>query len=104
MKDSPYSWCKNSWVAVRHGGKIAYAQWEDTGPYEENDVAYVFGTAAPENTEGAGAGLDVSPAVKDYLGLQDVDSTDWAFVTQTNVPSGPWTQIITTDLGDNTVN
>ena len=37
-----------------------------------------------------GAGLDVSPAVRDYLGLQSTDVTDWKFVDFSEVPSGPW--------------
>lgn len=94
-----YSWCKNTWIAIHHNGKTAYAQWEDVGPYEEDDVAYVFGTAAPKNSRGAKAGLDVSPAVRDYLGLGDVDRADWQFVGVGNVPTGPWTQIITTNKG-----
>jgi hypothetical protein len=94
-----YSWCKNSWIAIRHGNKIAYAQWEDVGPFGEDDFNYVFGTAAPSNRRDAKAGLDVSPAVRDYLGLQDVDKTDWTFVPASAIPNGPWKQITTTTLG-----
>jgi len=43
-----------------------------------------------------GAGLDVSPAVRDYLGLQETDVTDWKFVEFSEVPRGPWSR-----LGDN---
>ena len=100
MKNQPYSWCKNSWIAIHHNGKVVYAQWEDTGPYEEDDTAYVFGSAAPKNKRDAKAGLDVSPAVRDYLNLQDVDKCDWGFVPAASVPSGPWSQIKTTGLGD----
>lgn len=95
------SWCKNSWVAIKHGTKTAYAQWEDVGPFDEDDYAYVFGTAAPRNQRGAKAGLDVSPAVRDYLGLQDVDYSDWAFVAASDVPAtGPWRQTVTTGVGE----
>jgi hypothetical protein len=97
---SNYSWCKNSWIAIRHNGKIAYAQWEDVGPFGEDDTGYVFGNSQPKNKQDAKAGLDVSPAVKDYLGLQDVDKTDWIFVASQNVPEGPWKQIITTTTGE----
>ena len=96
---STYSWCKNSWVAISHGGKIAYAQWEDAGPFSEDDIDYVFGTAEPKNKQGAKAGLDVSPAVKDYLGLSDVDRCDWGFVDASNVPEGPWKNVLTTTPG-----
>jgi hypothetical protein len=34
--------------------------------------------------------LDVSPAVRDYLGLQPTDVTDWQFVNTQDVPPGPW--------------
>jgi hypothetical protein len=94
-----YSWCKNSWVAIRHGNKIAYAQWEDVGPFLEDDFNYVFGSAAPSNKRDAKAGLDVSPAIRDYLGLQDVDRTDWTFVPASAVPDGPLKQFVTTSLG-----
>lgn len=96
LKMQHISWCKNSWIAVHHNGKVAYAQWEDAGPFGENDAAYVFGAAQPRNTTGEHAGLDVSPAIHDYLGLQDVDRCDWSFVASATVPSGPWKQIITT--------
>jgi len=104
LKNQSGSWCKNSWIAIRHNGKVAYAQWEDAGPYGEDDVSYVFGSAAPKNKIDTGAGLDVSPAVHDYLGLGDVGSCDWTFVSAGQVPSGPWSQIITSSSGDNTVN
>ena len=96
---SPISWCKNAWVKVTKGGKTAYAQWQDVGPLQEDDVNYVFGTARPANTWGAKAGLDVSPAVRDYLGLAGVDTTSWSFVPASSVPAGPWKNIVTTNLG-----
>jgi hypothetical protein len=34
--------------------------------------------------------LDVSPAVRDYLGLAPTDVTDWQFVEVRDVPPGPW--------------
>ena len=40
-----------------------------------------------------GAGLDVSPAVRDYLGLQPTDVTDWRFVDFSEVPRGPWSAL-----------
>jgi hypothetical protein len=41
-----------------------------------------------------GAGLDVSPAVRDYLGLkQQTDVTDWRFVDFSEVPRGPWSAL-----------
>ena len=37
-----------------------------------------------------GAGVDVSPAVRDYLGLGSLGLVDWRFVEQGNLPIGPW--------------
>lgn len=94
---SPHtSWCKNAWIKITKGGKSAYAQWQDVGPMHEDDAGYVFGTAKPKNTWGAKAGLDVSPAVRDYLGLQGIDTTSWTFVHASAVPAGPWKNIVTT--------
>jgi len=62
----------------------------------EDDKAYVFGTSQPQNTVNDNAGLDVSPAVRDYLGLNDIDKTDWQFVDEEDVPDGPWKEIVTT--------
>ena len=90
------SMCKNQWIKITKGGKTAYAQWEDVGPFGEDDKAYVFGGATPKSKENSHAGLDVSPAVHDYLGLGDVDKTDWQFVAASDVPDGPWKKIITT--------
>ena len=41
-------------------------------------------------TSNRNAGLDVSPAVRDYVGLSDIDVCDWKFVEFREVPSGPW--------------
>lgn len=95
-----YSWCKNSWVEITYKNKTAYAQWEDSGPYLENDYPYVFGSKTPSNRTKPRAGLDVSPAVRDYLGLPDVSKTNWRFVGTGRVPTGPWKNIQTTSLGD----
>ncbi len=92
---SKYSWCKNSWVAVRCQGKVAYGQWEDAGPNGEDDVNYVFGNALPLNQFDTKAGLDVSPAIRDYLSLSGENKCDWTLVNFANVPDGPWKQIIT---------
>lgn len=98
-KSNTISWCKNAWIKISKNGKVAYAQWQDVGPLQEDDVDYVFGTARPKNTWGAKAGLDVSPAVRDYLGLSGIDTTSWAFVPASAVPAGPWKNIVTTSQG-----
>jgi hypothetical protein len=88
--------CKNRWIKIMKGGKAAYAQWQDVGPFKEDDKNYVFGSASPKSKTNNNAGLDVSPAVNDYLGLSDVDKVDWQFVDPDAVPAGPWKKIVTT--------
>lgn len=83
---------KNHWIAVEHNGKTAYAQWEDVGPYFENDSAYVFGTASPKYK---GSGLDISPATADYLGFHDTGKVNWRFVDDSQVPDGAWKKMVT---------
>jgi hypothetical protein len=88
--------CKDRWVAIRKGNRTVYAQWEDAGPFRTDHWEYVFGNERPKPNLNHGAGLDVSPAVRDYLGLEDTDVTDWKFVEFSEVPPGPWAR-----LGDN---
>jgi hypothetical protein len=76
--------CNGRWIAVRHAGRVCYAQWRDSGPRVTDDAGYVFGNARPK----ADRGLDVSPAVRDYLGLKDLDICDWTFVSAPR--PGPW--------------
>lgn len=89
------SMCKNQWLRMVHGNLTAYAQWEDVGPFQVDDSLYVFGGDQPRNLENDSAGLDVSPAVHDYLGLTGLDKVDWQFVPFDSVPDGPWKNIIT---------
>jgi len=88
------SLCKNRWIKIIKGNLIAYAQWEDVGPFETDDSRYVFGSEQPKNTFN-GTGLDVSPAVRDYLGLTGFDKVSWQFIEFVDVPDGPWKNIIT---------
>lgn len=88
--------CKGRWVVVRHRGREAYAQWEDCGPFRTDHWQYVFGNQRPLPNLNQGAGLDVSPAVRDYLGMRGKDVADWRFVEFSEVPRGPWAQ-----YGDN---
>jgi len=82
--------CKGRWVAIRHGKKVCYAQWEDVGPFQTDHWQYVFGSERPRPNRNRDAGLDVSPAVRQYLALDNVDFCDWKFVEFLRVPSGPW--------------
>ena len=75
-----HSTCKDRWVAIRKGNRTVYAQWEDAGPFRTDYWQYVFGNERPKIALNKGAGLDVSPAVRDYLGLSETDLTDWRFV------------------------
>jgi hypothetical protein len=88
--------CKGRWIAIRHKDRVAYAQWEDCGPFRTDHAAYVFGNERPKKNLNKGAGLDVSPAVRDYLRMDDTDVTDWKFVDFDEVPQGPWAK-----FGDN---
>ena len=85
--------CKGRWIAIHKGNRTVYAQWEDAGPFRTDHWEYVFGNERPKPNLNRGAGLDVSPAVRDYLGLQDTDVTDWKFVEFSEVPPGPWARL-----------
>ncbi len=82
--------CRNRWIEITHEGRTCYAQWSDCGPFRTDDWNYVFGPGVPEPNLNHGAGLDVSPAVRDYLGLSGMDVTSWRFVDYPDVPPGPW--------------
>jgi hypothetical protein len=84
--------CRDRWVAVRNArnGRTAYAQWSDCGPFRTDHFEYVFGDKRPSPNLNGGAGLDVSPAVRDYLGINSTDVTDWRFVELRDVAAGPW--------------
>ncbi len=89
--------CRDRWIAIRNAsGRVCYAQWSDCGPYRTDHWEYVFGRARPIPNMNGGAGLDVSPAVRDYLKLNSIDVTDWKFVEFSEVPRGPWS-----DFGEN---
>jgi len=89
---------KGRWLAIRRGNKVCYAQWEDCGPFFTDHWQYVFGHERPKSNLNQNAGLDVSPAVRDYLGLDNIDVCDWRFVDIREVPAGPWAM-----YGNNTI-
>jgi len=83
--------CRSRWVEIRNqAGKTCYAQWSDCGPGGTDQWQYVFGNQIPAANSMHGAGLGVSPAVRDYLGLTELDVTSWRFVDYPDVPSGAW--------------
>ena len=87
------STCKGRWISIHKGNRTVYAQWEDAGPFRTDHWQYVFGDERPKPNLNRGAGLDVSPAVRDYLGLEETDVTDWKFVDFSEVPRGPWSKV-----------
>lgn len=87
--------CRDRWLAIKRGTRIVYAQWSDCGPFRTDHWQYVFGNDKPRPNLNQGAGLDVSPAVRDYLGMNSAgghDVTDWKFVDFRDVPPGPWSR------------
>ena len=93
FKQPGRSVCKGRWLAIRHKNRIAYAQWEDCGPFRTDHWQYVFGKERPKPNINGGAALDISPAVKDYLGINGItDVCDWKFVEFSEVPQGPWSR------------
>jgi hypothetical protein len=83
--------CKGRWVAIRHGKRTCYAQWEDVGPFQIDHWQYVFGSERPRPNRNQDAGIDVSPAIRDFLGMTGMDVCDWKFVSPLEIPDGPWT-------------
>lgn len=79
--------------AKRVAVSIGDAQWSDVGPGRSDHWQYVFGNELPKQKGKASPGLSVSPAVRDFLGLQDSDVTDWKFVEARDVPIGPWARL-----------
>jgi hypothetical protein len=83
--------CRDRWIAIRAAnGKVCYAQWSDCGPFRTDHWQYVFGNEKPKPNLNQGAGLDISPAVRDFLDVGSTDVTDWKFVDFKDVPKGPW--------------
>lgn len=82
--------CHGRWVAIHHEGKVCYAQWEDVGPFEVDHWQYVFGNESPRANRNQSAGIDLSPAVRDYLGLKSGEPVEWRFVNDRQIPRGPW--------------
>ncbi|MEO1856515.1 MAG: hypothetical protein ABGY95_03985 [Rubritalea sp.] len=84
--------CKGRWLAIHYGHKVCYAQWEDCGPFYTDDHAYVFQNSRPKPNRNGNTGLDVSPAVRDFLGVKSGQRVSWKFVESADVPQGPWSE------------
>lgn len=82
--------CKGRWVAIHHAGRVCYAQWEDVGPFAVDHWQYVFGSDSPRPNRNQDAGIDLSPAVRDFLQLRSGATVEWRFAEDREVPAGPW--------------
>lgn len=82
--------CHNRWVQIYSNRKVCYAQWSDCGPFTTDDYNYVFGKALPKNKKNQSAGIDISPAVRDFLGVGNKVKMHWRFIEFSQVPHGPW--------------
>lgn len=68
--------------------KICYALVLDVGPWNTNDIAYVFGGARPQAESGTdttgrptnGAGIDLGEKAWFLLGMADNTDVEWEFV------------------------
>ena len=87
---------KGRWLQIVYGRKYCFAQWEDCGPFNTTDWQYVFGNQRPINSKNNGAGIDLSPAIRDYLGLKSGDKVHWRFVDDASVQQGPWSKYSST--------
>jgi hypothetical protein len=85
-----HSVLKDRWIAIRKGDRVCYAQWEDVGPFQVDHWQYVFGDEMPRPNVNHNAGIDLSPAVRDYLEMSGMDQCDWKFVEAKEIPEGPW--------------
>ncbi|GAA5127455.1 hypothetical protein JIN84_08670 [Luteolibacter yonseiensis] len=82
--------CKDRWIAIHHDGRVCFAQWEDVGPFEVDHWQYVFGKESPRGNRNQSAGIDVSPAVRDFLRMRSGATVEWRFANDKEVPAGPW--------------
>lgn len=87
---------KGRWVQIFLNKRSCYAQWEDCGPWVTDDWEYVFGKKPPKATQNGAAGIDISPAIRDYLGAPSGTKVHWRFVEESQVPYGPWKKYGTT--------
>jgi len=81
---------KGRWIQIHRNGVSCFAQWEDCGPWTTDDWEYVFGNKPPKNVQNGRAGIDISPAVRDYLRIKSGQKVHWRFVEAAQVPYGPW--------------
>lgn len=90
VKAPGQSVCKGRWIAIHFGKRVCYAQWEDCGPFYTDDYRYVFQGKRPKPNRNGNAGLDISPAVRDFLEVSSGQRVSWRFVEAEEVQQGPW--------------
>lgn len=81
---------KGRWLQIFYNKRSCYAQWEDCGPWVTDDWQYVFGNLPPKTRQNGAAGIDISPSIRDYLGVASGGKLHWRFVEEGQVPYGPW--------------
>lgn len=118
---------KNRWIEIYYSAENAknnyvYAQWEDVGPWNYYDPHYVFsnndqrpyaemGIDMGWSNQGYrstnGAGLDLSATAMKYLTgnnngqpAQGKIKTNWRFISEDQVPAGPWLNDISKSKAD----
>lgn len=82
--------CKGRWIQIYNGSRSCFGQWEDCGPWVTDDWEFVFGNKPPKTSQNGAAGIDISPAIRDYLGLRSGQKVHWRFIEAGQVPYGPW--------------
>lgn len=88
----------HGWVRVRNPmtGRVCCAQVRDVGPWNTDDVAYVFAGARPQaetGTDTSGretnhAGIDLGEAVWTLLMMRDNTDVDWEWIVLPAVAKG----------------
>ena len=63
------STCKDRWIAIRKGNRVAYAQWEDAGPFRTDHWQYVFGNERPNPTSTKARASTSHPLCASTLGF-----------------------------------
>ena len=72
------------------GKKCVTRSGKTSDPTKQTTGNMFSGMNVPDRTPTETPGLDVSPAVRDYLGLDSMGTCDWKFVDFFRVPRGPW--------------
>ena len=84
---------KGRWVAVKRRRNVfATLSGRTVDHFARTTGSTCSAIERPLPNLNQGAGLDVSPAVRDYLEMGGKDVCDWKFVEARDVPTGPWTK------------